>query len=199
MDEPTVKFVAALVDLVKALAWPAVAVWLVLRFRVQVSQLLTRLASLKVGGGEFVFQQPSERLPAAVPPTRADELQTGADGFLTIDSLPALVTRPALLDEREPVAGELLIFQTPKQRTWLIATTQHLFVILDDEQTRQKRNLVQTFFSRKQALPLKFGESEGSGIVKFAAEDTWWYYSRQLFPTRDALNRAMRRLVAIAA
>jgi hypothetical protein len=97
------------------------------------------------------------------------------------------------------VVGELLIFQTPRQRTWLIATTQHLFIVLDDEKTRLKRNLVQTFFGLKDALPLGFGVSGGSGIVKFAAEDTWWFYSQHLFSTTDALNSAVQRLVDMAA
>jgi hypothetical protein len=199
MDDADLKFVTALVDLVKAVVWPAVVVWLVLRFRVHVSHLLARLASLKVGGSEFVFQQPSDGPSMAASPTPRGDIRTGADGFLTVDSLRAVVRDTLVLDQRETPVGELLFFQTPKQRTWLIATTNRVCVILDDQQTRRTGSLVQTVFGLEEALPLSFSESDGSGTVKFAAEDTWWYYSRQLFPTTRALAKAVRRLVGMTA
>lgn len=199
MSDNSIKLVSALVDLIKALVWPALVVWLVLRFRVQVTELLTRLGSFKVPGGEFVFQQASVKLLADVQAKRGLDLHLGPDGFLTLQSLREVVAHFALLEKDEPVKGELLIFQTPRQRTWLIATAKRTFIVLDDEKTRLKRNLVQTFFAVKETAPLEFTVSKGSGTVKFAAEDTWWFYSQHLFATTDALDAAVRRLVEMAA
>ena len=200
MNENTVRVVTALVDLVKALVWPALVVWLVLRFRTQLSELLARMASVKVAGNEFVFQQSPEKLPAVEPKSKQTlHLQTGADGFLTLTALRSLVSEFALLEKEEPIRGELLIFQTPRQRTWLIATRQRVFVLLDDERTRRKQRLVQTFFDLKETLPLEFRISGGAGVVKFAAEETWWYYSLNLFATTEALDAAVRRLIEMAS
>lgn len=192
MTDSDVKLSVALIDLLKALLWPLVVLYLFSRFRVQIVELLSRLGSFKVAGGEFVFQQPSGK---ARPAERQVPLKLGPDGFLTINTVHAIVLDFALLEEIEPITGELLFFQTPRQRTWLVATTKRCFIVLDDEKTRQKRNLVQTLFGIEQVLPLDFGISRGSGIVKFAAENTWWFYSRDLFGTSEALTNAVRRLV----
>src|SRR5207249_6434991 len=101
MDDNSIKLVSALADLIKALVWPALFVWLVLRFRNQVSELLTRLMSLKVAGSEFGFQPPLGKLPAPVQSRRAIELKVGPDGFLTSESLRAVFTESVLLDQSE--------------------------------------------------------------------------------------------------
>jgi hypothetical protein len=176
MSDNWFKLVSAIVDLIKALAWPALVVWLLLRFRVQVGELLTRLGSFKVAGGEFVFQQASVKVTTDVQAKRMIELHVGPDGFLTSQSLREVVSDFGSLDKDEPVKGELLIFQTPRQRTWLIATAKRTFVVLDDEQTRRKRNLVQKSFDLKETLPLEFGVESGSGIVNFAADETSWFF-----------------------
>jgi hypothetical protein len=72
-------------------------------------------------------------------------------------------------------------------------------VVLDDEKTRRRQKVVQTFFDLKETLPLEFRMSGGAGVVKFAAEDIWWYYGVHLFATPDALDAAVRRLVDMAA
>ena len=63
----------------------------------------------------------------AAPPT------LGPDGFLTVESLRRLVSQSGLLDRGGDVMKELLIFQTPRQRTWLLATENFVFVLLDDD------------------------------------------------------------------
>jgi hypothetical protein len=74
-----------------------------------------------------------------------------------------------------------------------------MFVVLDDEKMRSEEKLVQTFFDVKDALLLEFRISNGAGVLKFAAEDTWRYYSRHLFGTSEALDVAVRRLVGMSA
>jgi hypothetical protein len=68
---------------------------------------------------------------------------------------------------------------------------------LDDEGTRSRKNLIQTYFEKEKTLPLDFGldPREGAGTVKFGAEDKWWYYSLHLFPTTARLQEAVVRLV----
>jgi len=106
-----------------------------------------------------------------------------------------LVAQSGLLESGEEVRKELLTFQTPKQRTWLLATSNFVFVLLDDEKTRARNSLIQTFFEKRKTFPLAFGSDKAAGIVKFGAEDTWWYYSFQLFPSTSRLQEAVERLV----
>jgi hypothetical protein len=197
MDEATTKLVTALIDFAKSLIWPIILLWVIHRFGAQISALLSRLGSLKVAGSEWVFQPPapqSEQTPA-VPP-RADALELGPDGFLTTDSLRAIVSSSELLRSGESVTGELLMFQTPKQRTWLLATQRQVFVLLDDERNRSKKRIIQTRFERARTLPLEVAKEDGTGVVKFAAEDTWWYYSAQLFPKPSVLEAGVKQLVS---
>jgi hypothetical protein len=200
MDESTTKLVTALIDFAKSLIWPAILLWVIHLFGAQISALLSRLGSLKVAGSEWVFQPPapqSAQTPA-VPP-RADALELGPDGFLTTHSLRVIVSSSELLHSGESVTGELLILQTPKQRTWLLATQRQIFVLLDDERNRSKKRIIQTRFERTRTLPLEVGKEDGAGVVKFAAEGTWWYYSPQLFPKSNVLEAAVKQLVSTGA
>jgi hypothetical protein len=196
MDESAIKLTTALVDFVKALVWPAVLMWVLHRFGAQISALLSRLGSLKVAGSEWVFQQPSPKAEEEPTATlRSAELQVGPDGFLTVESRRAIVLESNLHAPGEAVVDELLIFQTPRQRTWLVATDRKVFVLLDDEQTRKKKQIIQTAFDRARTLPLEFDTEENAEAVKFAAEETWWYYSKHLFPTTKSLTAAVKRLI----
>src|SRR5712691_5156398 len=51
------EIVVAVLTFLSSLVWPAVFIWLVIRFRPQVAQLLNRLSTVKVAGSEFAFQQ----------------------------------------------------------------------------------------------------------------------------------------------
>jgi hypothetical protein len=106
-----------------------------------------------------------------------------------------IVAQSTLHEPNETVVGELLIFQTPEQRTWLVATNRKVFVILDDEGTRNDKRIIQAAFDRARTLPLKFDTEKRAEAVKFAAEETWWYYSKHLFPTPKSLTAAVKRLV----
>lgn len=192
--EPTSSLSIALVELVGNLAWAALALYAIYTFKRPLSELLKRVASLKVAGNEFVFQ-PSNPSSAALSQKATPNVELGPDGFLTIESLRTFVSNSGLLDHGEYVESELLFFHTPKQKTWLISTTSFVFVLLDSEATRGKLNVVQTFFERNRVLPLDIEGGDGTGSVRFAAENTWWYYSTYLFANKSDLNDAIRRLV----
>jgi hypothetical protein len=196
MSDATTKLATASLEFAKALVWPLALLWVLHRFRTQLSDLLARVGSVKVAGSEWVFQEPLRKATESVVTTSsAVEWKVGADGFLNVISLHAIVSDSKLLEMGESVRGELLLFQTPTQRTWLIATSRRIFVLLDDDATREEKRVIQTSFDRARTLPLRFGKSEGEGIVKFRAEQTWWYYSTHLFPSTDSLNTSVRRLI----
>jgi len=198
MSDPTasVTLPVAILQFLGQLAWPLALLTIIWRFRHPIESLLSRVASIKVGGSEWVFQEPTATSPTTTKQRSISSTTLGPDGFLTVESLRALVSQSGLLDgPADEVRKELLIFQTPRQRTWLVATDSSVFIALDDERTRTKWSLIQTVFEKSKALPLSFGEDQGSGMVRFDAEDTWWYYSFHLFPTTSALQEAVGKLI----
>jgi hypothetical protein len=110
-----------------------------------------------------VIQEPAVKPPTITPKAAAPI--PGPDGFLTVESLKTLVFQSGLLHGGEDVKKELLIFQTPRQRTWLLATDNFVFVLLDDEGTRSSKSVIQTFFEKKKTFPLKFGSDKKRGLV----------------------------------
>jgi hypothetical protein len=194
MDDNTLKLLSILVDLIGKIVWPAVIFFAIVRFRSELSELITNLASVKVAGSEWVFQKPTAKAPEPTREQKDTKLEVGPDGFLSLSSVRAVVTGSNLLNADETITGELLLFQTPRQKTWLVATNKHVFILLDDEGTRETSRLIQTYFDRSKTLPIKCGRQDGAGIVKFSAQETWWYYSQHLFATPDALKDAVSRL-----
>jgi hypothetical protein len=195
MDETSIKFYSATLEFLGTLMWPLMLLFVLLHFHPQIIQLLSRLGSVKVAGSEWVFQPPTPSAPLATKALTQRKLEVSADGFLNAINIHAAVMDSSLLHAGETVTGELLIFQSPRQRTWLVATSKSVFVLLDDEKTRQDLRLIQTCFEKAAAMPLEFNTGDGAGIVKFAAETRWWYYSLSLFPTPDGLKAAVSRLL----
>jgi uncharacterized protein YraI len=122
---------------------------------------------------------------------------TGEFQFYTEEEICGLVG--SRIDSAEKfVTGYLLIFQTRKQKTWLVATSKSLFVLLDDEETRKDNKPIKTSFQKKNALPLNFTNSqnlESSFLVKFSAEEKWWYCSKDLFSESKMLSESVQKLV----
>lgn len=134
----------AVVQLIGQLAWPTVLLVVVWKFRHRIEDLLSRIASVKVAGSEWVFQEPVAKPPTAGAGTTKVLAVVGPDGFLTMESLRASVQETGLLDPDDAILKELLIFQTPGQRTWLLASKSYVYVLLDDDQTQAESRLVQT-------------------------------------------------------
>lgn len=195
MDDNLAKIYSSTLEFIGKLVWPIVILLVLHRFRIQLGHLLSRLGSVKVAGSEWVFQSQTGKAPEPSKELKRTTFEIGVDGFLTSRSIRAAVAESGLLEDGDAVAGDLLIFLTPEQRTWLIATDFHVFVLLDDEDTRKESQFIQTFFERSRTLPLEFRISNGTEVVKFAAENIWWYYSVDLFPTPSVLKEAVIRLV----
>jgi len=194
MDEHTSKVIVAILELIGHLIWPMVFLFLIFKFRKYIEALLTRLGSLKIAGSEWVFQQTTDK-EVQTKSESIEKIQIGPDGFYSSEGIRKIVIASNLLENDDTVKQELLIFQTPKQRTWLVATKKYLFVLLDDESTQKINALIQTFFEKSKTLPVQFSIHDNAGTVKFDAEDIWWYYSFNLFPTTNSLKNAIKNLI----
>ncbi|MEO6720598.1 MAG: pYEATS domain-containing protein [Ferruginibacter sp.] len=126
------------------------------------------------------------------------EEMIGSDGFYTEYGIRNFVKAAIKESNHDYVINSLLIFKTREQHTWLVSTPLSTYVLLDDSDTRKENNLIQTYFDKAKTLPLKFrdsGKEKRSKVVKFAAQDTWWYYSKKLFPTTESLKKGVEVLL----
>ncbi|WP_233886977.1 hypothetical protein [Paraburkholderia flagellata] len=109
----------AVVQPVGQLARPVSVLALIFRFRVQIETLLNKVATMKLAGAEIIFQETVDELPPENP-SAPTKMTTGPDGFLTFETLKALMQNSGLLDKGESVKSMLQFFQTAKRRTWLM-------------------------------------------------------------------------------
>lgn len=100
-------------------------------------------------------------------------------------------------DEPKP----LLIFETSKQRTWLVATGQRLYCVLDD--VRKERPSVRWSMSKKDLLDgdkfilsLKVRpKTENTGLIDFGPSHKDWLFSHKLF-SNLSIEESVEMLVA---
>ena len=97
-------------------------------------------------------------------------------------------------------AKSLLIFETSKQRTWLIATGERLYFVLDD--VRKPGPRVSRSICRDDLQALPDGKisvsvqpkSSHTGLIDVGLEQRGWLYSRALFshrPIEHAINELL--------
>ena len=98
-------------------------------------------------------------------------------------------------------ARSLLIFETSKQRTWLIATGERLYFVLDD--VRKPGPRVSRSVCRDDLKALPDGriavtvqpKSVHTGLVDVGLEQRRWLYSKDLFSHRP-IEHAINELLA---
>ena len=162
------------------LIWQAIVIGAIILFRSEVRLLLERVARLKHGDTEVIFQEPrSEALEPS--PVVAEALKLRDDkGFFTQHGIGELVQKSKYLNKDEYLKDSILVFRTLQQHTWLVATTHQVFFILDDEGTRSSRRLIQHRLPLKSALPVGTKpDSADTGVFQLGKSD-WWYYSFNL-------------------
>ena len=124
-------------------------------------------------------------------------------GFFTEPAIRAIV-KEAFGRRLDSVRKTLLLFRTPAQRTWLVASENDLYIVIDDEETRVGNRFVQSTFAKSRTVPIKSRsynlapQSVTSEVVQFAAQvgaDTWWLYSLDLFPDFASLESAISTLI----
>jgi hypothetical protein len=194
MDHESATVINALIGLIGKLVWPVVAIVFLLAFRENVRSLIDRIASISLPGSKFLFQKPASSSPNPSAELKAATFELGPDGFLT-DLARRKIVQEAKLEKHPEYQRELLLYNNPTQRTWLLTTKVNLYILLDDPSTRSASTVIQTYFEKSKALPLKFGVDNETGLVAFAAEEDWWYYGKSLFPSEQKLYAAISRLV----
>lgn len=91
----------------------------------------------------------------------------------------------------------LLIFRTPRQQTWLVASHESLMFLLDDDDTRASGRLLQRRSGWLDVLPLAIGKNDARhATIGFGPEhQPRWYYSELLFPTPASLQKHVMALL----
>jgi hypothetical protein len=91
-------------------------------------------------------------------------------------------------------ASTLLLFQTSKQRTWLVATRERLYCILDD--VRKPEPHINWSLPRKHivadgdvVLDVRLHDrTENMGLIDFGSDHRRWLYTRDLFERGDVVS-----------
>jgi hypothetical protein len=91
-------------------------------------------------------------------------------------------------------AKALLLLQTAKQRTWLVATGERLYCILDD--VRKPEPHINWSLPRRQVMEdgnvvldiRPHDRTERTGLVDFGPEHRRWLYTRDLFERGDVAS-----------
>lgn len=89
----------------------------------------------------------------------------------------------------------LLIFQTSKQQTWLVATSERLYCLLDDLREEEPHinwsiPKVEIISKDKVTLQVKSrNDTADSGLVAIGPKHPSWYYSKRLFSAEPIEKR----------
>jgi hypothetical protein len=162
------------------LIWQIIVIIGIFLFRSELLALLKRVARLKHGETEVFFQEASTKaLDPSPVATEALKLRD-EEGFFTLKGIEELILKSKYIESSESLLASFLVFRTPSQHTWLVATNKQVFFVLDDEHTRANQRLIQYRLSLEKALPVDTEqESARLGVFQLGESD-WWYYSIDL-------------------
>ena len=162
------------------LIWQIIIIIGIFLFRSELLALLKRVAHLKHGETEIFFQESSTKaLDPSPVATEALKLRD-EEGFFTLKGIEELILKSKYLESSESLRDSFLVFRTPNQHSWLVATSKQVFFVLDDKRTRANQRLIQYRLSLEKALPVDTEqESARSGTFRLGESD-WWYYSIDL-------------------
>lgn len=187
-------------NFVSELIWQLILIAVLFHFRKEVSQLIKRIKKGKLAGNEFEFesQLPSPTAETIKPSPEEDSKEdlSDEDGFLTQAGVTNVVTLSPTRSPDEQPKSVLLIFSTPHQRTWLVATNQNLYCVLDGEKTRDTGRLLQWRLPMSQELAVSAREkNRRTGLLNIGPRKNW-LYSRALYPTPESLENAVTELIS---
>lgn len=102
--------------------------------------------------------------------------------------------------ENPGAADALLIFSTPKQQAWLVATSERLYGIVDD--LRKEKPHINWSMSRQklvsgESVSMKLisrEKNELSGFIDIGETCTNWLYTKRLF-VNDHIKNQIRSLI----
>jgi hypothetical protein len=108
-------------------------------------------------------------------------------GFYTEEGLDQLLAASGKLSDDEVIYKKLLLFRTRKQLTWLVATNQNLFLLLDDEKTRIGEHVIQWHQPLSEATPVRaYPALKGKHVIDIGTRKRW-LYSHTLHPNPKEL------------
>jgi len=103
--------------------------------------------------------------------------------------------------ESTPDSDALIIFETSKQKTWLVTTKERLYCILDDNRTQTmninwsiSRNTLISDKEVKLNINTK-DRNQAIGLVDIGDQHKDWLYSKSLFEDRD-ISIQIKSLIA---
>jgi hypothetical protein len=176
----TAEHINSFLPFLSTLIWQIIVAIVIWVFRSELCALLRRIAKVKHGETELTFQESS---PNALEPSpvATEALQIrDEEGFFTSRGIEDLVQRSKYLVNSESLRDSILVFKTPEQHTWLIATDQQIFFVLDDEDTRSSQRLIQHRLPLQSALPVSTKQKAREvGVFQLGTSD-WWYYSMDI-------------------
>ncbi len=184
-------------DFLSTFIWQIIIIATLIYFRHQISKLISNVVKLKIGETEMTFTQPQSSSSVSPGGKAVDELEIiDPAGFFTMKGIKRLIADSGLIQTDEIVNGALLIFQTKKQQTWLISTNRQLFCILDDEDTRRSRKLIQWRISLDEAEPIivRFYKPD-VGLINIGKHENW-LYSVRLHPIPNQLETEIHSLIS---
>jgi len=183
---------SAWLDFTSKTFWPLTLLIVIFIFRADISDFMKRLTKVTYGNTTLEAEQREARdAPAPSEQVRADVVAAERDvpGFLSIEAILEIVNSSGLVQEDEKSLRYLPLFDSSAQRTWLVATRQQLFCVLDSAKTRSSGKLIQWKQDRVKALskidihPYK----PDVGLVDIGARRQW-LYSIRLHPDANDLR-----------
>lgn len=115
--------------------------------------------------------------------------------FYTDEGLDQLLVASGKLSYDEVIYKKLLLFRTRKQRTWVIATNQNLFLLLDDEKTRIGERVIRWHQSLPKAIPVRAYISKNGNHVIDIGTRKRWLYSKTLHPNPEELVENVETMI----
>jgi hypothetical protein len=137
--------------------------------------------------GEFSLQKSEDDAPR-VGNKAAEELRVRDPGITSV------IEKSGLTQPGEHIRRTLLLFQTAKQRTWLAASNERLFCVLDDQKTRASGKLIQWILHRDEATQIKVRPRGAVGTVDIGPRKSW-YYSTDLHTSPEELKERIQDLL----
>ena len=139
----------------------------------------------------LALDQDGRRAPSANDADASSVDTEDGRGFYTAAGAARLIQSKFNENPKTP----LLLFETERQRTWIAATTEHVYCLLDDARTREKDSTVQWRLSKSRAQPVRaYVTSKGNHVVDIG-EKQRWLYSKRLHSNASVLEGALRALM----
>jgi hypothetical protein len=181
-------------DFASTLIWQLIVFVFLIYFRRQIRDLFKRVAEASFGVVKFKLQD-SDPGALQLGGKAAEELELrDASGFFTQQGIISVIENSPFAESGEKIRHTLLLFQTAKQRTWLAASSHHLFCVLDDEKNRASGKLLQWILGLKEATPILVRPEDPTGEVDIGPRRRW-LYSTRLHYSPDELTKKIENLL----